>query len=453
MTGTNPMFPQYIGMDLTQYVVVSLMSLGMALAFIAADRRSPTSRALAVAFAFVGISIELNIVVGVRWAVPAPLAGAFGLAEATAMAALLEWIMRVRRTVPAGNLDTRTGDVALRVGQACAVIYAGLSMALPELRAREFLGSLADPGAVHRPGFWLFMAPILIGCFCAVAALGLLLNRRPDRAERVRVQAMICAIPFLAGSLVIGLEHSAIFVVIGLMMFLVGAIEYSVLQGQRGQFLSRFLSPAVARLVSERGLATAMQENHLEITVVCCDLRGFTRYAQAHPSSRVLQVLREYYDAVGAIVASYGATIKDFAGDGVLVLVGAPLPEPDHARLGVAMAQKIRNAVRHVTTRSSTERAHLGVGIGVASGFVTVGVVGSSGRFEYTAVGPAVNLAARLCEQAADGEVLVAAETIARCGERERAALESRPPVSVKGYAEPVPHFNVRGEAALAGAA
>src|SRR3546814_10050422 len=80
--------------------------------------------------------------------------------------------------------------------------------------------------------------------------------------------------------------------------------------------MSRFLSPQVARLVAEQGLARAMQEDHREITIVCCDLRGFTPYAAARSSSQVLQVLREYYDAVGDVVSRYGATIKDFAGDG-----------------------------------------------------------------------------------------------------------------------------------------
>src|SRR3546814_4861577 len=75
----------------------------------------------------------------------------------------------------------------------------------------------------------------------------------------------------------------------------------------RGQFMSRFLSPQVARLVAEQGLARAMQEDHREITIVCCDLRGFTPYAAARSSSQVLQVLREYYDAVGDVVSRYGA--------------------------------------------------------------------------------------------------------------------------------------------------
>ena len=186
----------------------------------------------------------------------------------------------------------------------------------------------------------------------------------------------------------------------------------------------------------------------IEIRVVCCDLRGFTAYAQAHSSSHVLRVLREYYDAVGVVVAEHGATIKDFAGDGVLVLVGAPLAQPDHAGVAVEVARKIRERVREVVHRASSEQHRLGIGVGVASGPVTVGVIGSSGRFEYTAVGPAVNLASRLCELARDGEVLLAASTTGQC--EGSVALEPRAPVPVKGYAEPVALFNLQDGAAPA---
>jgi adenylate cyclase len=441
MTGGNPLFPQYLGMDLTQYALVALMSLGMALAFIVADRHSATSRALAITFAFIGISIDLGIVVGVGQPVPVWLLGWFALTEAIAMIALLEWIVRVRSTVPAGALDTRTGDVVLRLGQGAAVLYAALSVARPQVRVDNFLGALADTDPLAQPGFWLFVAPIAFGCLCALGGMLLLLNRRPDRPERVRVLAMIAALPFLGGSLIVGLDYAALVLTLGLITFLVGAVEYHVLQGQRGQFMSRFLSPQVAELVSRRGLASAMQESLQDLTVVCCDLRGFTAYAQAHPSPHVLRVLREYYDAVGTVVARHGATIKDFAGDGVLVLVGAPLAQADHARVGVDVAREIRAAVSEVVRRASTADHVLGVGVGVASGPVTVGVIGSSGRYEYTAVGPAVNLASRLCELARDTEVLLAAGTSeqAQC----RDALEPRAAVPVKGYAEPVALFNL----------
>lgn len=446
MIGRNPLFPEYVGLDLTAYAVVALLSLGMALAFIVADRHSPTSRALAVAFAAIGISLGFGVVVGVGYAVPWWLLGWSGLADAAALVALLEWVLRVRRTVPSGALNTRTGDVMLRLGQAAAVLYAALSIALPEVRGQQFLGALGESQPVSAAGFWLFAGPVAFACVCALGGMLLLLNRRPDRPERVRVVAMIVAIPFMAGSMVVGLQLTALVMTLGLMVFLVGAVEYHVLQGQRGQFMSRFLSPQVAALVSRRGLAHAMQESLQDLTVVCCDLRGFTAYAQAHPSPHVLRVLREYYDAVGVVVARHGATIKDFAGDGVLVLVGAPLAQADHAGVGVEVAREIRAAVREVVRRASAPGHPLGVGVGVASGPVTVGVIGSSGRYEYTAVGPAVNLASRLCELAADCEVLLAAATIeqARCQD----ALEPRAPVAVKGYAEPVPLSNLRDRAA-----
>ena len=446
MIGNNPLFPEYLGTDLTQYALVALMALGMALAFIVADRHSATSRALAVTFAFIGISLDLGIVVGVQYPVPMWLLGWFGIADAVAMIALLEWILRVRQTVPAGALNTRTGDVVLRLGQGAGVAYAVLSVALPELRATEFLGALTERESVSGPGFWLFAGPIGFGCVCALGGILLLLNRRPDRSERVRVLAMVAAIPFLAGSMIVGLQYSALVMAIGLLVFLVGAVEYHVLQGQRGQFMSRFLSPQVADLVSRRGLAHAMRESLQDLSVVCCDLRGFTAYAQAHPSPHVLRVLREYYDAVGEVVGRHGATIKDFAGDGVLVLVGAPLAQPDHAQVGVQVAREIRAAVREVVRRASSPTHRLGVGVGVASGPVTVGVIGSSGRYEYTAVGPAVNLASRLCELARDGEVLLAAATTEQAHCRE--ALEARSAVTVKGYAEPVALFNLQDLAA-----
>jgi adenylate cyclase len=431
--------------DVTAHILVCLVALGMALAFISADRDSPTSRWLALTFAFIGIAIDLNIVVAVTWQPPLWLQGLFAIPESLAIIALLEWIYRVRRTVPAGNLDTRTGDGALRAGQASAVLYAVAAIAAPDWRNDYFYGALANPDVLSLWEFWVFAGPVLFSGFAGTASMLLLLNRRPDLPERIRVLAMLGTVPFWAASFVLPLDLAAISMVIGEVILFIGATQYHVLQGQRGQFMSRFLSPQVAELVRQRGLKHAMQENLLEITVVSCDLRGFTPYAQAHPSSHVLRVLREYYDAVGVAAAAYGATIKDFAGDGVLVLVGAPIAQADHARVGVALAQRVRTAVREVVRRASTGHHRLGVGVGVASGPVTVGIIGSSGRYEYTAVGPAVNLASRLCELARDGEVLVAAATVTHCGDcQDNRALEARPPVGVKGYAEPVALFNLQ---------
>jgi len=416
-------------------VLVSLVALGMALAFISADRESPTSRALAATLALIGISIFLNGGYLAFGAGDPQLSGWLAIPEAVATIGVLEWLLRVRRTIPAGSLDTRGGDGMLRLGQLSGVLYAVFAIAAPELRISDFQFAASNVDSLTRPGFWLFAGPILFSGLTGLVSILLLLRRQPDRPERVRVVGVAASMPFFMISFVLPESIAAVTVLIGEMILLIGATQYHVLQGQRGQFMSRFLSSQVAELVRKRGMKHAMEQNFLEITVVACDLRGFTAYAQAHPSSRVIEVLRDYYDAVGAVVAEYGGTIKDYAGDGILMLVGAPLPIDDHAVIGLRIAHRVRAAASEVTRRWSSSAHRLGLGVGVASGFVTVGVIGGATRLEYTAVGAAVNLASRLCEQAADGEILIDGRTFELAGD---VSLEARSPLAVKGFAEPV---------------
>jgi len=420
-------------------VLVSLVALGMALAFISADRESPTSQALAASLAWIGIAIFVNsswLELSPHWAsAGARIGGWLAIPESLAIITVLEWLLRVRRTIPAGALDTRGGDGMLRLGQASGVLYSVFAIAAPELRASEFQFAASKPGALGHFGFWLFAGPILFSGLTGLTSVLLLMRRQPDRPERIRIVGFAVAMPFFMIAFVLSEQAAAISTLIGEMMLLIGSVHYHVLQGQRGQFMSRFLSFQVAELVRQRGMKYAMEQNFLEITVVVSDLRGFTAYAQANPSSRVIDVLRDYYDEVGKVVGEYGGTIKDYAGDGILMLVGAPLPIRDHAVVGLRIAHRVRDAVSAVTQRWSSDSHELGIGIGVASGFVTVGVIGSQSRLEYTAVGAAVNLASRLCEQALHGEILVDGRTMELAGD---IALESRPSVAVKGFAEPV---------------
>jgi class 3 adenylate cyclase len=182
-----------------------------------------------------------------------------------------------------------------------------------------------------------------------------------------------------------------------------------------------------------------MRTRRLVISVVSCDLRGFTAFAKATDPDRVIGILREYYQAVGRVVAQFGGTIKDQAGDGILILVGAPIAYEDHAQRAIDMAREIRVRAREVTARWSDERLTLGVGVGVASGNVAVGVIGDATRLEYTAVGTAVNLASRLCDRAGDGQVRIDAKTVNLCG----APSDARPaePIQLKGFSQPVESY------------
>jgi class 3 adenylate cyclase len=270
----------------------------------------------------------------------------------------------------------------------------------------------------------------------------LLLKRRPDRAESLRMLAFLAGAPFMASGLVLPAQTAPLGTAIGLLIFLVGAVQYHVTQGRRAQFLSRFLAPQVVEMVRERGLKSATDQRTLEISVVCCDLRGFTAFSEATSSKKVIHILREYYDAVGTAAAASGGTIKDQAGDGVLILVGAPIPFADHARRALELAKRIRDQGLAFAARWSDEELRLGVGVGVASGYVTAGVIGAASRLEYTAVGPAVNLASRLCSEAEHGEVLLDQRTIELLAAEARSD-EVRPgeTLKLKGFQQPVQSY------------
>jgi adenylate cyclase len=441
------MVPSLPALDVnTAPIVSSLIAFGMALAFFVADRQSPTSRALASFLAAVGLSIVLATQIELRYIESRDYpvwGGVFALPEVLAFVFGYEWLLRVRRTIPARNLSIRFGDNALRAAQALAALYGALALALPHRRIAEFSGAaLLTEGL--QPGFFIFATPLVASLVLGIGAGLITLNRRPDVAERKRLVAFAMAGPFMASSMILPAHYAPVSGAFGMLVLLVGAVQYHVIQGQRAQFLSRFLSPQVAELVREQGLNSATHEQTLELSVVCCDLRGFTAFSAATESVRVVRILREYYDAVGAAAGRVGGTIKDQAGDGVLILVGAPLPYADHARRALDLAAQIRDMGRELSARWSEGELHLGVGVGVASGFVTVGVIGAGSRLEYVAVGAAVNLASRLCSEAAHGQVLVDARTAA-LAEASMGAVKLLPAaaLNLKGFREPVASFSL----------
>lgn len=199
--------------------------------------------------------------------------------------------------------------------------------------------------------------------------------------------------------------------------------------------LSKFLSPEVTRMVRERGIEATLIQQTLTLSAVCCDLRGFTAYTEKHGAQQMAAVLREYYETVVEVAKRYGGTVKDFAGDGALILVGAPLPRPDHAQAGLALARELLVAVTALTTRFSTPAATLGVGIGIATGACAVGAIGSQNRLEYTAVGSAVNLASRLCARATHGQILICPD-IAKLVAAGASWREQ--PIQLKGFDQPL---------------
>jgi len=222
------------------------------------------------------------------------------------------------------------------------------------------------------------------------------------------------------------------------------AVELAVSQerSERIARLKRFLAPQVAELVEGSDQEALLDSHRAEVVVIFCDLRGFTSFSGAAAPEEVMGLLQEYYEALGAIITRYEATLTCFMGDGVMLLLNAPVPCPEPALRGVQMAVEMQDAVQTLIA-SWRGRGHtVGFGVGLAKGPATVGRIGYEGRNDYTAIGSVVNLASRICAAAEDGQILIDATVAAELGEAfSLAPLGTRP---LRGFAEAVPVFSVK---------
>ncbi|WP_407116225.1 adenylate/guanylate cyclase domain-containing protein [Bradyrhizobium sp. LMG 9283] len=177
---------------------------------------------------------------------------------------------------------------------------------------------------------------------------------------------------------------------------------------ERIRKLERFLAPQVAQLIassdSPEGLLTSQRR---EVTVVFCDLRGFTAFTEATEPEEAMNVLREYHAALGQLIFKYEGTLDKYAGDGVMVLFNAPIQFEDHTKRAVKMAVEMRDTIGPLTERWRNRGHSLGFGIGIALGYATLGQVGFEQRLEYAAIGSVTNLASRLCGEAKPNQIVV----------------------------------------------
>jgi len=173
--------------------------------------------------------------------------------------------------------------------------------------------------------------------------------------------------------------------------------------------------------------------------VVFCDLRGFTAFSSRAEPEAIIGVLREYYDALERVVSEHGATLIHFAGDGVMVLVNAPVACSDPALRAVNMATAMQESVQKLLAGWRTREDELGFGVGLAMGPATVGRIGHEGRLHYTAVGNVVNLASRLCASAEDSQILL--DRIAAYEVHSEVSVVELEPRLLKGFDQPVPVF------------
>jgi class 3 adenylate cyclase/HAMP domain-containing protein len=185
-------------------------------------------------------------------------------------------------------------------------------------------------------------------------------------------------------------------------------VEKQLAEIERIRRLERFLAPQVAQLIaSSDGHDSLLDSHRREVTVVFCDLRGFTSFTESTEPEEAMNVLREYHAALGELIFKYEGTLDRYAGDGVMILFNAPIQFPDHTRRAVKMAVEMRDTIGALTERWRNRGHSLGFGMGIALGYATLGQIGFEQRLEYAAIGSVTNLASRLCDEAEANQIVV----------------------------------------------
>jgi adenylate cyclase len=206
--------------------------------------------------------------------------------------------------------------------------------------------------------------------------------------------------------------------------------------------LKRFFSPQLAELIVAGGADDPLRTHRREVSVVFADLRGFTAFAETSEPEEVMSVLREYHAAMGRLILAHEGTLERFAGDGMMIFFNDPVEVPNPAERAIRMAVAMRDVVADLAAGWRKRGWDLALGVGVAQGYATIGAIGFEGRLDYGAIGTVTNLAARLCAEAAGGQILVSAR-VATAVENLIEA-DDIGPLPLKGLARPVPIWSVR---------
>jgi class 3 adenylate cyclase len=206
--------------------------------------------------------------------------------------------------------------------------------------------------------------------------------------------------------------------------------------------IARFLPRNLADMITSGEHEEFLKGHRRELTVVFVDLRGFTSFVEKTDPEEVMSILREYHAAMGHLVSEYGGTLERFIGDAVMVYFNDPLPCPNHAEQAVKMAIAMRQAIYSLQQQWKKRGIELGAGIGIATGYATIGAVGFEDRLDYAAIGPVTNLAARLCSEAQHGQILISDRVV---GLVKDLIAEPIGEVSLKGIQRPVAVSQVIG--------
>ncbi|HEY5659654.1 MAG TPA: response regulator [Gaiellaceae bacterium] len=209
---------------------------------------------------------------------------------------------------------------------------------------------------------------------------------------------------------------------------------------ERLQRLRRFLSPQLADAVAASD-ASILRSHRRQVAMLFADLRGWTRFVDAVEPEELMRVLAEFHSAIGELVSRFDATVGFIEGDGVQLFFNDPIEVPDAALRAVRLGCALRDEIAELTVSWRKRGYELGFGVGIALGYATCGQVGFEGRFDYAAIGAVTNLASRLADEAADGQILVAQRLHAEV--ENDVEVEPAGEFVLKGFERPVTAFNV----------
>lgn len=299
---------------------------------------------------------------------------------------------------------------------------------------------VAEAFSAIRAALWRSLVLVLVGALFALALAYWLARRMSgpiqqleEGAERIGAGQFEHRVTITTGDELERLANS--------FNNMAGELAVSKEKSERINRLKRFLAPQVAELVEHSGNERLLGSQRRDVVAIFGDLRGFTAFSSHAEPHVIMGVLAEYYEALGTVITRHEATLTGLAGDGLMVLVNAPVECADPALRGLRLALDMQTAVQALIVRWRANGHAIGFGVGIAMGPATVGTVGYEGRIDYTAIGSVINLASRLCGSALDAQILADPVIAAAArGTIELDALGNRP---IKGYDAPLAVFAV----------
>ena len=218
-------------------------------------------------------------------------------------------------------------------------------------------------------------------------------------------------------------------------------VQEQVAQLERLTRLKRFFSPQLAELIVAGDSEDPLKTHRREVTVVFLDLRGFTAFAETAEPEEVMGVLKEYQTEMGGLIIEHEGTLERFTGDGMMIFFNDPVVVPNPEERAIRMALAMRGRVASLRAIWVKRGYELHFGVGIATGYATIGKIGFEERWDYAVIGTVSNLASRLCSEAGPGQILISRRLFGIV--ENLIEVEPVGELTLKGFHRPVTAYNV----------